>query len=301
MRRVARFLAASVLSLSLLACAQHYRLTDRDEIPAADPAHLRVATHNVHYILLGRDTGPWSRADWERRKPALNAAFRALDADIVAFQEMESFLRGSDGSVNLARDYLARENPDYAVAASGDWREFPSTQPVFYRKSRLQVIDQGWFFFSDTPDVIYSRTFNGSYPAFASWVEFATRDARRFRVYNLHFEYRSASNRRLSAQLVARRIAPVLAEGMPILVLGDTNALHGWRTMDILRDAGLTFLRPGAATYHLNRGVNLLGAIDHIGLSAGIAPRRGPWVVQRQFGGVWPSDHYPVVADVALE
>jgi hypothetical protein len=143
----------------------------------------------------------------------------------VAFQEMESFRRGSDGGLNLARDFLLERNPGFAAAASGDWREFPSTQPIFYRRDRLRLIDQGWFFFSTTPDVIYSRTFDGSWPAFASWAEFAPLDGGRpFRVVNMHFEYRSGSNRLQSAGLVRDRIRPAIAAGTPTFVVGDLNA-----------------------------------------------------------------------------
>ena len=76
----------------------------------------------------------------------------------------------------------------------------------------MRLRDQGWFFFSETPDVIYSRTFNGSWPAFCSWAEFADVEGRVFRVYNLHYESRSVSNRRLSAGLTRDRLAPVIAE-----------------------------------------------------------------------------------------
>lgn len=296
MRRILRGLAIACLVLAVLAGLQHLRLTDRTPLPPRDDALLRVATHNVHYIWLGRETGPWSRGDWMARRTALDAAFKALDADIVAFQEMESFARGADGSVNLARDYLLAQNPGYRVAASGDWRAFPSTQPIFYRPDRLRLTDQGWFFFSDTPDVIYSRTFNGGWPAFCSWAAFETGQGARFRVYNLHFDFSSASNRRRSAALVAERVAPVIASGLPVLLMGDTNALHGWAPMRSLQDAGLTFLDTRAATYHLDRGLNLLPAIDHIA-RAGLDAVRGPFVLQRRFAADWPSDHYPVVAD----
>ena len=57
-------------------------------------AALRIASYNVHYIRLDKETGAWSVGDWERRKGPLDSAFKALRADVVAFQEMESFQRG---------------------------------------------------------------------------------------------------------------------------------------------------------------------------------------------------------------
>ena len=288
--------------LALVACALQVSYSERSDLPEpVDSGALRIASYNVHYIILGQATGDWSVADWDRRKGPMNKAFQALNADIVALQESESWSRGSDGSVNLTRDFLAEMNPDYDVAATGDWREFPSTQPIFYRKAALQPIDQGWFFFSDTPDVIYSRTFNGSWPAFASWVQFQhIMTGQSFRVVNVHFEYRSRSNRYLSAALVRDRIAPWIDAGETVFRVGDLNARYGAKTMDILQEAGVVFDRIPGATYHLNRGVHLFGAIDHLARTPEVDLVAGPEVMQRQFDGEWPSDHHPIYADYVL-
>ncbi len=293
---------AGVLSLFLLllACASHVANSGRAPLPARPSDTVRVASHNVHYIVLGRAEGPWSVGDWERRRGAMDAAFKALDADLVAFQEMESFQRGDEGSVNLARDWLLAQNPGYAAAASGDARVFPSTQPILYRTDRLRLVDQGWFFFSDTPDVIYSRTFNGSFPAFASWATFAPPGGEAFTVVNVHFDYGSRSNRLKSAALVAERFRPRIAAGERVVLVGDLNALYGSETMGLLEGAGLAFARVPGATFHFNRGINLYGAIDHLGVGPGVAVTGGPAVLRQQFGGVWPSDHYPVVADIRV-
>jgi endonuclease/exonuclease/phosphatase family metal-dependent hydrolase len=302
LRWCVRGLIACVGLLTLVACALHVTQTeDNATVSPPEGAALRIASYNVHYIWLDRETGPWSVGDWERRKEPLGKAFKALQADVVAFQEMESFRRGDDGSVNLARDYLIAQNPGYGVAATGDWRTFPTTQPIFYLKERLQPVDQGWFFFSDTPDVIYSRTFNGSFPAFASWAQFEDRETgARFRVANVHFEYSSRSNRLLSAALVRDRLKPWIDAGETVFLVGDLNALHGARTMDILEEAGVVFDRTPGATYHLNRGVHVLGAIDHLSRTPNVTLGAGPVVLQERFDGEWPSDHHPVYADYLL-
>jgi endonuclease/exonuclease/phosphatase family metal-dependent hydrolase len=286
---------------ALVACAQHVRNSGSSGLASKPDGALRVATHNVHYIWLGKDGGAWSVADWERRKAAMDAAFKTIDADLIAFQEMESFDFGSDRNINLTRDWLTSQNPDYALAAHGPAETIPPTQPIFYRKDRLNMLDQGWFFFSDTPDVIYSRTFNGSFPAFASWAMMQDRKSgAQFYAINLHFEFKSATNRQLSAALVAKRIAPWISEGTPVILLGDLNAREGAKPLQILETAGITFAPIKGATYHLNRGANLFGAIDHIGVANGATPLSAPMVLRETFDGVWPSDHYPVALDLRL-
>lgn len=285
------------LSLALAGCSGA-----AEPLSERNPDALRVATYNVHYIILSKATGSWSVGDWERRKVPLDLAFKALDADVIGFQEMESFAGGSGGEQNLARDWLAEQNAGWGVAASGASKVFPSTQPIFYRKARLEVVDQGWFFFSETPDEIYSRTFDGSYPAFASWAQFEERGSgTRFRVVNFHFDYSSGSNQRRSAMLVRDRVAPWVEAGERVFVIGDIN--DDWDSVpaQVMGKAGVTFLPVEGSTYHWNRGINVTGPVDHLGYSTGVKAVAGPVVVRKKFGGEWPTDHYPVVADFVLE
>lgn len=299
-RRIIKSVAGLMLVTLLLACGAHIINSGDAELPARPPGALRVATLNVHYIDQSARDGPWSLPGWERRKRPMDAAVKAIGPDILALQESETFPATNRNGTNLTLDFLLERNPGHAAAATGDPAAFPSTQPILYRTDRLTLLDQGWFFFSDTPDVIYSPTFDGSWPAFASWAEFRAPSGQVFRVVNVHFEYRSGSNRLLSAALVRDRIAPVIAGGTPVLLMGDINALHGSRTMARLERAGLDFLPVDGATYHFNRGINLFGAIDHIARSGGIGPAGDPVVLRRRFGATWPTDHYPVLADLRM-
>lgn len=295
-------LSCLALLLLLIGCVQALNGAGPSTLAATSGGALRVATYNVHYIVATRNTGAWSLADWERRKRPLDLAFKKIEADVIGFQEMESFSSGSASSLNLTLDWLLKHNPDYSAAATGIPAEFPSTQPILYRKSRLNVLDQGWFFFSETPDVIYSPTFNGSYPAFASWSEFEDKATGAvFRVVNIHTDFSSWTNRRKSIELVKERIAPWIAARETLFVIGDFNARSGSPTLRILEEAGVRFPVVEGSTYHFNRGINLFGAIDHIGLYGGAAPLGEPVVLRDKFEGEWPTDHYPVTLDVVFD
>ncbi|MGP6086480.1 endonuclease/exonuclease/phosphatase family protein [Antarctobacter jejuensis] len=278
---------------------QVYTNSGDQPLPERVSDSLRIATYNVHYIVVQQENGPWSRSGWDARKSSLSSAVQHVDADLIAFQEMESFARGVVAQENLALNWLLQNNPDYAAAAVGDPEVFPSTQPIFYRTDRLEVLDEGWFFFSETPDVIYSRTFNGSYPAFASWAQFQDRTTGAvMRVINIHTDFSSRSNRLRSLDLVAERIAPWQKAGESLLVMGDMNARIGDKSLRILQEAGVQFTPVKGATYHFNRGLNLFGAIDHVGVIGALRFDGTPAVVRRRFEGRWPTDHYPVVVDV---
>lgn len=301
MVRIAKVALTILILAGLLLGCQQLRLSERLSLSSTKADTLRLATWNAHYIVRNQVEGRWGISGWEARKGPMDATFKALDVDILAFQEMETFAGGDADSVNLARSWLLKNNPGYAAAAIGDWRKFPSTQPIFYRRDRLEVVDQGWFFFSETPDVIYSRTFNGSYPAFASWARFQDRDSgAAFHVVNVHLDFRSTQNRRQSTELIVARITPWIAAGQTVFLAGDLNARLGSDLHEQLEASGLTFLPVSAATYHLDRGLNLFGAIDHIAYTGAATPAGPPIVYQQKLGEVWATDHYPLVSDFNL-
>jgi endonuclease/exonuclease/phosphatase family metal-dependent hydrolase len=299
LRTVARWGALVLVGLALVAAVQLWRNSRPMTLPEKPDGALRVASLNVHYIVLNATEGRWSRTDWERRRAPLVETVTALGADIVALQEAESFGGGSVSPVNLHVEALREGLPDMAVAAFGDPQVFPSTQPILYDPDRLDLLDQGWFFFSETPELIYSRTFNGSFPAFASTATFRDRTSEAsFQVVNVHFDWSSRENRRRSAALTAERVARTLDTGMPVILAGDLNALQGAPTMDILERAGLRFPDVPGGTVHFDRGLALFGAIDHIGLSQSLEPAGDPVVWRERPGAAWAADHWPVVLDI---
>jgi len=117
-----------------------------------------------------------------------------MGADVVAFQEMASFA-ANDDDVNLTRSGRLAQNLGYRAAAFGNARDFPSTQLNLYGRDLLRAVDQGWFLFSTSPEIIYSRTFN------------------------------SRSNHRLPTTLVRDRMASVIAKGAPELCAGTGGDL----------------------------------------------------------------------------
>jgi len=300
-RKLALAIVFVLTMLLFIAGCQLIRNSKGPGLPPAAKQALRVATYNVHYIRLNNKTATWGTDHWEKRKKPLDAVFKSLKADFVAFQEMESFSHTNQDSKNLTRSWLTANNPEYSVTAIGPWQSFPSTQPIFYRHNRLEVLDQGWFFFSETPDEIYSRTFNGSYPAFASWAQFKdTVSLREFFVINVHLDFSSRENRERSVALTVERIKPWIVQGEVVLLLGDLNARFGSSLHKSFQNSGLKFAPITGSTYHFNRGINLFGAIDHIGHTSNIVRISDPVVVREKFGHTWATDHYPVVVDFQL-
>ena len=261
----------------------------------ASEAALRVASLNVHYISPGQ-----SRLVWEDRREAVLQVVGEVDADVFAFQEMETFQGRHWAEDNVQLDWLRDNLPGYGFAAQSEPRVFPSTQPIMYRRDRFFVLETGFFFFSPTPDAIYSRPWRARFPAFCSFVRLQDRrDGASFYVYNVHLDAMSGYNRRRSAELLVERIGTRERPQDPVVVIGDFNSPAFARPLQTLRRAG--FRRAGGrtwrSTFHFARGLNLMPAIDHILVSEGLGA--GRTVVWRSRpDGVYPSDHYPISTQI---
>ena len=254
---------------------------------------LRVGTFNLHYLS---ERVP-SMA-WEPRREGVKAVLQEAAADLVAFQEVETHVHGHVNDENIQLEYLVDEFPGYEAAAVGKPYDYPSTQPILYDRVRLEFLEQGFFFFSETPETIYSRSWDGGFPAFCSWVRFFDKRAERsLLVFNVHFDSRSAGNRIKSAELVAERLEMVAELNDAVVVLGDFNGPWFFSAVQTIAEAGLFIAPPQGATFHFNVGLDLLPAIDHVLAGRGLAP--GPAeVARKKYDRIWPSDHYPVFVDL---
>jgi len=250
---------------------------------------ITFGTFNIHYISSRQKT-----MTWEERRGAVVEALREGSADIIGFQEMETFAGGRWNSENRQLNWVSEHFPEYSVTSVGDPRTYPSTQPILYRRERFEALEQGYFFFSPNPDVIYSKPRSGRFDAFCSWSRLLDRKTgRSFTIYNVHFDAVSQQNRNKSARLVAERISSRLHREDGVVLLGDFNSPKFLRPVTILRETALKLANTTGSTYHFYRGIDILPAIDHVFYSQDFIYRQTS-VIRHRFEGVWPSDHYPV-------
>ena len=282
--------------LNILSMAVALILLLPGQVLAQSNCNLHLASFNIHYIVPQDQD-----EDWEERKHAVTRVLKEIDADIIAFQEMETFEGGHYSRRNLQITWINASTKGYKIAAVGDPKFFPSTQPILYKPERFRTITQGFFFFSDTPDKIYSRQWDGRYPYFCSWVRFHSKCiGKEFYVFNVHNDYKSRSNRLKTSALIADRIQRVVPDGVPIIVLGDFNASKRSKEIRLIEAIGLTVVQPGGATFR-RWGLPFLPAIDHILVSEEFKPQSNVIVWRKRYNGVYPSDHYPISVKLTLK
>jgi endonuclease/exonuclease/phosphatase family metal-dependent hydrolase len=250
---------------------------------------LRVMTFNVRLPMAS--DGP---ERWEARRDLFVKTIREQRPDVFGTQEL----------YKEQGDYVVAKLPEYAWFGMGrKGGEGDEHMGVFYRADELRVLDSGNFWLSDTPDVPGSDTWGTPFPRMVTWARFQRKsDGRTFVMFDTHLPYRDQDDaaREKGAALILKRIAK-LPPDEPFVLTGDFNTtpdskVHAMLT-EHLEDAWLVAPRRSGPenTFH-----DFTGKPD----------RRIDWILVRGFGveGVrtvtthegtlYPSDHFPVVADL---
>ena len=268
---------------------------------ADDGTPVKVMTFNVRYNT-DRD-GP---DRWALRREMAVDLIRRFEGDFVGIQEA------------LPDQYtdLLKMLPEYHMHGRtrlADPNKGEATL-VLYRHDRWQLDpdDHGLFWFSDTPKVAGSNTWGNSYPRMVAWGRFIEKKTGRgVYMYNTHFDHVSETGRQKSAAMLAQRIAD-RRRPEPVLVTGDFNARGSSPVMNTLMgktpDSPIklvdTFrmLHPDekqTRTCHRFRGGTKGSKIDHILALPGVEVRSAE-ILRDNRDGRYPSDHYPVTAEVTF-
>ncbi len=296
MPRPALFLSALLSSVLLLAgCA----VPKPAGTPAAATAGVRVLTFNIRY-----GTAPDGPDAWAERAPLVFDVIRERDADFIGLQEALRF------QIDAIRDAV----PGYGEVGVGreDGRKGGEYSAILYKTDRWRVADSDTFWLSETPNVPGSKSWGNEITRIVTWARFVETDTgRAVRMYNTHFDHQSQSSRMQSAKLLAERIAAREPRD-PVIVTGDFNSgednpailylkhEHGQspvRLVDTFR-----VLHPHATvvgTFGEFLGKRDGPKIDYIFVEPA-TDVRAAGIIYDHRNGRYPSDHYPVYADIAL-
>jgi endonuclease/exonuclease/phosphatase family metal-dependent hydrolase len=194
---------------------------------------------------------------------------------------------------------------------------------IFFDPARLELLDSGGFWLSTTPDR-YSSSWRTRSVRCANWATLRCLNTDlSFLHLNTHLDHGSGPARVAGSSLILRKIAEIRKgqeNDPPTIVTGDFNCAPGSPPHRTFTEDGFvdTYLATGngnaeeAGTFHAFRGVRYpatrggygSGRIDWILVKD---PRRRirtkSHLIVRDCDeetGIYPSDHYPVLAELAL-
>lgn len=275
--RFVRFFAVAAAALLLCACSES----------------LRVATFNVR--------GPYDDTPntWEERAPRIRKIIEDNDFDLFGVQE--AFRKMQIESIAEVSGYAyITGKPIHVVAGYRD--------AIFYRTSRLELLDQGIFTLSDTPEVFHSKSWGNYEARYAVWAKFRDkRTGKEFFHFNTHLDHKSAPAKVNGIILIMTR-AKEQAKGLPVIVTGDFN---GRPDTEVYAEAAKRMKDTFTITETPSTGSertftafrypeHIGGKLDYVFVSDGIRVLSHR-TVDTLIDGKFPSDHFPVMAKLILE
>ncbi len=235
---------------------------------------------------------------WPFRREMVAEVMKEVAPDVAGLQE----------ALHFQLEELEEALPGYGRAGLGrdDGKEAGEFSAILYRTDRLDLLEEGTFWFSDTPEVPGSMSWGNEIPRICTWARFRERSTgRTFALFNLHWDHRSQPSRERAAVLLLERMRTEAREGDLLLVTGDFNAgeenpafqaVLGSRDV-ALRDS-FRVLHPdaeGVGTFHRFQGGEEGEKIDAVLVGPGWGVMEAGILHVRR-DGRFPSDHYPVTA-----
>ena len=226
----------------------------------------------------------------DARRERVKTAILMHSPTIVGIQE------ASPNWMNMLKSDLS---PDYSFVGVGrDGGNYGEYNPIFYRHDIYNLLDSGTKWLSDTPDTVskYEESSLNRIFTYAILEEKETKD--RFLFINTHLEHTSNEARVLQAKVLAQFIGEYIAD-YKIIVTGDFNCQPVSDPYKTIVATGVTSSADIAITAD-SKGtfVGSNKVIDHIFISDDDATVLSYKVFTDEINGDFPSDHYPIIAEL---
>lgn len=246
---------------------------------------------------------------WDNRKSWL--------VDYIQFEELDVF--GTQEVQPEQLEYLQKYLPKYANSGKGrnggktSLGEKDELIPVFYKKEKFLLLDEGTFWLSETPDVPGSIGWDARHSRMVSWVKLKDKKSEKMLLFfNTHFDHKGEVARLESAKLLTTKLEKIAGE-YSFFVVGDFNMAPVSEPYNVLvekndsengfKDAFKEASKGYGPSYTYN-GFKLepkkeIPRADYISYKGDVNIKRFQ-VVDAQRGALYMSYHFPVVTEVLI-
>lgn len=178
----------------------------------AQVAQLNVASYNLRY---DNEEDQKNGNGWEKRMPVIANMIRFHGMDLIGTQE------GLQHQLTELKDFLP--NYEYIGVGRDNGVSEGEYSAIFYRNDIYELLDNGNFWLSQTPDVP-GKGWDAACTRICTWGKFKEKNSGlEFMVFNLHMDHEGEKARKESVTLVQQKIKE-LSNGLPVILTGDFNA-----------------------------------------------------------------------------
>lgn len=230
---------------------------------------------------------------WSNRKKMVIREFSNYQYDIVCMQEP---------LIDQIQDFLSIGMYEWLGVSGQGTPDNDVFTPIFYNKKKLNVLDYGTFWLSETPDVV-SRGWDGKFPRICTWAKFRDiENCRSFYVFNTHLDHVGEVAKLEGARLICRKIKEMTTEEA-VFITGDMNStpetppIHTFLS-EFSNSREIATEKSGpAGTAHSYGKLYPPSQIDYIFVNEYISVIKAVTITKNS-DPVYMSDHYPIVITV---
>lgn len=256
-------------------------------------ASYKMMTYNIRYDNPGDGENTWSK-----RKEFMSDQIAYNHPDVFGIQE----------GLHQQVQYLDSVFVDYGYIGVGrdDGKTKGEYSAIFYNKEKLQLLKEGTFWLSETPNKI-SVGWDAAMERICTYGLFENKFSKeKFWVFNTHFDHIGDLARVRSAALILEKVAELNSHNLPVIVMGDFNLTPESEPIKLLSKAlndskHVSVAKPFGPSgtfnaFEFNKPV--LNRIDYIFTSKDQIEVLKYAVLSDSKDCKYPSDHLPVLVEL---
>ncbi len=256
---------------------------------------LKVMTYNIRLSLESDNEN-----SWENRKKEALQLMDYYHPDLFGVQE--AVPQQMSDIKNGLRNY------DFVGVGRDDGKNKGEYSALFYDKEKLQVLESGTFWLSETPN-IPSKGWDAAYNRVCTYALLKTKKGgKKFWAFNVHFDHVGNVARVDSAHLILEKIKTLNTKNLPVILMGDFNLTEDTEPIKIISQS----LRN---TYHhsIKKPYGPTGTftafdttkipterIDYIFVK-NFVTKDFRTINDRQENLKYPSDHFPILVNLEFQ
>lgn len=281
----------------ILLSAAIFAAVGTGELAARSGNVLRVGSYNIR-----TNTPVDGENMWPARKERVKALILFHGYDIVGVQEAQP----------LQMKDLQQMQGFASVGIGRDGENGGEFSAIFYRTDRIQVLDSGTFWLSQTPEVM-SKGWDAQLHRICTWAKMKDRRTKKvFYFFNTHLDHIGPVARRESAALLLERIKSTAGTKYPVFCTGDFNSQPDAEPILIMK-SGLLDAQAISEMPPYSPGWSYTGfdvriperltkkrEIDYVFVNDRVRVLKYG-VLTDSDGRHFPSDHFPVLVEAVLK
>jgi len=257
---------------------------------------MNIVSFNIRY-----NTPNDGENAWPNRIEMATGLLKFHEADIFGLQEA---LHGQILDVK-------NKMPGYEWFGVGrdDGKKGGEFSPIFYKKSKFELLDHGTFWLSETPEKP-STGWDAALNRIVTWGIFKSKETgKEFMVFNTHFDHVGVEARKNSATLIREKIQKMVPANTPAILTGDFNLTPDQEPIKMLKD----YLGDSREVTK-EPPYGPVGTYNGFDINADLSSRRIDYIFVKgdievlKYAALseikdnrFPSDHLPIIAKVRLK